>query len=126
MERLFTRHRGRISDHFGRAPAWPLQPEVEATANGEGDWFGLHCDDGAGLDHRTYTIILYLHHQPIAFRGGELLLCEADRPVPDRIVQPRHNRAVMFRSKILHEILPVRLCDEAPFAHCRFAVTCWI
>ncbi|MEU2402609.1 2OG-Fe(II) oxygenase [Streptomyces pseudogriseolus] len=135
FERLLTE---RIKEHLEvvrsrlNHPAFPLGPiELQLTANGDRDFFGLHRDGDDG-DTRELTFVYFLSPEPRRYSGGELRIfetvLESGRPVPtdrSQTIVPRANLAVFFPSRHDHEVLPVRVPSKA-FADSRFSVTGWI
>ncbi|MGW4163621.1 2OG-Fe(II) oxygenase [Streptomyces sp. NPDC004788] len=113
-------------------PAFPLGPiELQVTANGDRDYFGMHRDSDDG-DTRELTFVYFFSTEPRQFSGGELRVFETvvedGRIVPtdrSQTIVPRANLAVFFPSRHDHEVLPVRVPSKA-FADSRFSVTGWI
>ncbi|MFK0047569.1 2OG-Fe(II) oxygenase [Streptomyces sp. NPDC090741] len=134
-EALFTE---RIKEHVqqisGRLnlPAFPLgRIELQVTANGDRDYFGMHRDSDDG-DTRELTFVYFFSGEPRRFSGGELRVFETV-PEDGRVVAtdrsqtivPRANLAMFFPSRHDHEVLPIRVPSKA-FADGRFSVTGWI
>ncbi|MFE6834122.1 prolyl hydroxylase family protein [Streptomyces sp. NPDC057705] len=135
FEALFTE---RIKEHLqqvgGRLnhPAFPLgRIELQVTANGDRDYFGMHRDSDGG-DTRELTFVYFCSGEPRRFSGGELRVFETvlenGTVVPtdrSQTIVPRANLAMFFPSRHDHEVLPVRVPSKA-FADSRFSVTGWI
>lgn len=108
--------------------------EVQVTASGDGDHFGVHTDDGTdGGPHflRLVTFVYYLHRQPRPFSGGALRVYDSRLssggwgPAATWIdVDPVDNRLVMFLSDRYHEVLRVD-CESDRLADRRFTVNGW-
>ncbi|MFF0431488.1 2OG-Fe(II) oxygenase [Streptomyces sp. NPDC004327] len=113
-------------------PAFPLGDiELQVTANGDRDYFGMHRDSD-GDDTRELSFVYFFSAEPRQFSGGELRVFETvvenGRLVPtdrSQTIVPRPNLAVFFPSRHDHEVLPVRVPSRA-FADSRFSVTGWI
>lgn len=100
--------------------------EVQLTASGDGDFYGLHADGGPNrYSHRDISFVYFLSTDPSCFTGGELRL-EGGRDGPDeQLIEPSDNRLVMFPSRRLHEIRPVEV-PSGEFRHSRFTVNGWV
>lgn len=113
-------------------PAFPMgRIELQVTANGDRDYFGMHRDSDGG-DTRELTFVYFFSAEPRRFSGGELRVFETvvedGRVVPtdrSQTIVPRPNLAVFFPSRHDHEVVPVRVPGKA-FADSRFSVTGWI
>ncbi|OEJ23074.1 hypothetical protein AR457_38480 [Streptomyces agglomeratus] len=113
-------------------PAFPLgRIELQVTANGDRDYFGMHRDTDGG-DTRELTFVYFFNAEPRQFSGGELRIFETvledGRVIPterSQTIVPRANLAMFFPSRHDHEVLPIRVPTKA-FADSRFSVTGWI
>ncbi|MDQ0688670.1 Rps23 Pro-64 3,4-dihydroxylase Tpa1-like proline 4-hydroxylase [Streptomyces achromogenes] len=113
-------------------PAFPLgRIELQVTANGDRDYFGMHRDSDGG-DTRELTFVYFFSAEPRRFSGGELrvfeTIVEDGQVVPtdrSQTIVPRSNLAMFFPSRHDHEVLPIRVPSKA-FADSRFSVTGWI
>lgn len=117
---------------YGRVPLGEV--ELQLTASGDRDRFGIHTDDGSA-DSPTFlrllTFVYYLHRLPRPFRGGALrvydsqLVAEGWDATGTYIdVDPADNRLVMFLSDRYHEVLAVD-CASSAFADRRFTINGW-
>ncbi|WP_327281442.1 MULTISPECIES: 2OG-Fe(II) oxygenase [unclassified Streptomyces] len=134
-EALFTE---RIKEHLQQMcsrlslPAFPLgRIELQVTANGDRDYFGMHRDSDNG-DGRELTFVYFFSGEPRRFSGGELRVFETvlenGQVVPtdrSQTIVPRANLAMFFPSRHDHEVLPIRVPSKA-FADGRFSVTGWV
>ena len=110
-------------------PMFPLgQVESQLTAAGNGQFFKVHCDDGADLP-RVLSCVYYLYREPCGFAGGDLRLYDCVEEAGARraaqtftALPPRANRLVVFPSEEFHEAMPTR-CPSGAFADSRFAIT---
>ena len=117
---------------YGKVPLGAT--EVQVTASGDGDHFGVHTDDGVEGGRyflRLVTFVYYLHRQPRPFSGGALRVYDSQmsddgwEPAPTWIdVDPVDNRLVMFLSDRYHEVLRVE-CESDRLADRRFTVNGW-
>lgn len=106
--------------------------EVQFTAHGDGDFFAVHTDNGAGSTRsRKLTFVYYFHIPPQGFDGGELVVydwkVENDELGPGQVahrIQPADNTIVFFPSHAFHEVLPVKCPGNDPDDH-RFTVNGW-
>ena len=108
-----------------------LKIEVQLTASGDGDFYGVHSDGGPNrYSHRDVSFVYFLRTDPGCFTGGELRL-EALPPggalpqAREQLIEPKDNRLVMFPSRRRHEILPVYM-PSGEFRHSRFTVNGWV
>jgi hypothetical protein len=108
-----------------------LKIEVQLTASGDGDFYGLHSDGGPNrYSHRDVSFVYFLQTEPGCFTGGELRLEArtlegALRESTEQLIEPEDNRLVMFPSRRRHEILPV-FVPSGEFRHSRFTVNGWV
>ena len=97
--------------------------EMVVSRYGNCDFYGQHRD--TRYDHiqrRRCTIVYYVNRQPERFTGGAITFAEDDQKLT---VTPKHNRAVVFPSHLLHEVEKVRLESEA-WADGRFSINYWM
>lgn len=106
--------------------------ERQLTAHGDGDFFGLHSDNGgAESDTRLMTFVYYFYEEPKRFEGGELRIYDAVEhddgtlhPADTfHVVEPANNSIVLFESGAFHEVRTVR--TDAGFDGSRFSVNGW-
>lgn len=74
------------------------------------DTYGNH------VDIATVTILCWLHRQPKAFVGGDIVLEETTK------VEMKHNRVLIFPSIIRHEVTPVNML-EAKDGYGRYCIS---
>lgn len=104
--------------------------EVQITASNDRDFFGLHSDNSEPpYENRELSFVLYYHHEPKPFGGGELRLYRPptgpNTPAECEVVTPEANSVVVFPSSLLHEVLPIA-CPSGAFADSRFTLNGWI
>jgi 2OG-Fe(II) oxygenase superfamily len=115
--------------------------ELQATAYLDGGFFRPHRDIGPHNTRRV-TWVYYLHREPRAFDGGDLLLYDTDvarshepgaaasgSPLFERglctRLPPRDNQLVLFASEYFHEVTETA-CASPHFADCRFTLHGWL
>jgi hypothetical protein len=96
-----------LTVYLGASRAEALHSQVlKAQVNdGGAACFPLHFDSDATLDARKFTALVYLNPDWQPAHGGELVLY----PLPRSrvVVQPRHDRMVLFAADtMLHRVLP--------------------
>jgi len=103
------------------------ETELILSRYGMCDFYGWHTDT-SGLSPtnnigRIITLVYWFNKEPSKFEGGDLLY--SDGTVNNYInVEPKHNRALIFPSDILHAVDDVRL--EGGFDEGRFSINCWL
>lgn len=102
--------------------------ELGIVVHRDGDFYKRHIDTRTGaLDEpsvRVVSCVYYLHRNPRGFSGGELAIYPLIGDAEPVLIEPRHNRLVVFPSFIPHEVLPTR--SAGGFADSRFSVNCWL
>lgn len=109
------------------------QVETELTAHNDGNYYKIHNDNGSWeTTNRELTYVYYFYREPKPFSGGELVIYETKTENNSyvkgdsfKIIEPRNNSVIVFPSRYLHEVLPVR-CPSQSFADSRFTVNGWI
>jgi SM-20-related protein len=106
--------------------------EAQITASVDGSFFGVHTDAGRDVPKRHLTYVYYFNRAPKGFTGGELRVYDdvvrngkLARAESFQMIDPVHNRLVLFWAKTMHEVMPVRVPSRA-FADARFTVNGWI
>ena len=100
--------------------------EIQLTASGDGDFYGLHEDGGPDrYSHRDISFVYFVCTSPGCFTGGELHLVDAGPSAPEQIIEPLDNRLVLFPSRRRHEIRPVKV-PSLEFRHSRFTLNGWV
>lgn len=100
--------------------------EVQLTASGDGDFYGLHADGGPNrYSHRDISFVYFVCTDPECFTGGELHLEGAGPEAAEQLIEPIDNRLVMFPSRRRHEICRV-MVPSLEFRHSRFTVNGWV
>jgi SM-20-related protein len=107
--------------------------ECQLTAHNDGDFFGLHADNGApDTLERTISYAFYFHNEPKSYSGGEFRLYnsriaegryECGEPAAE--IEPKNNSILFFPSHCHHEVLPVR-CPSNRFVDGRFTINGWV
>jgi predicted 2-oxoglutarate/Fe(II)-dependent dioxygenase YbiX len=114
-------------------PWFPLAGiERRLVAHADGDFFGMHIDNGRpSIATRRITAVYYFHAMPKGFSGGELRLYDGvlrdGRIEPASTyteLEPLDNSLVFFPSQLFHEVRPVR-ADRRDFRESRFTVNIW-
>jgi Rps23 Pro-64 3,4-dihydroxylase Tpa1-like proline 4-hydroxylase len=118
---------------LGLTPFTVQEIESQITAHNDGNYYRIHNDNGSpDTATRELTYVYYFYRQPKAFSGGELLIY--DSRIEDNFyvqadtfqtIDPRDNSIVLFLSRYMHEVLPVR-CPSRSFVDSRFTVNGWI
>lgn len=110
---------------FGRELA-----DLELVAHLDGHRFKRHVDTASGENRmltpadRVMSLVYYLHAEPKAFSGGNLVM-HALMGDERKVIESRHDRLVAFPSIAPHEVEPIQLPGNA-FADGRFSVVCWL
>ena len=107
--------------------------EAQVTASIDGSFFGVHTDaDRQKVPKRYLTYVYYFNRQPKAFSGGELRVYDdvlrngkLARGETFQLIEPLHNRLVLFWARTMHEVMPVRVPSGA-FGDARFTVNGWV
>lgn len=109
------------------------QVEAQITASIDGSFFGVHTDaDHEKVPKRYLTYVYYFNRSPKAFTGGELRVYDdllrnnkLARAETFQVIEPLHNRIVLFWARVMHEVMPVRV-SSGRFADARFTVNGWV
>lgn len=122
-----------VLNALGLPPFTVQEIEAQITAHNDGNYYRIHNDSGSPeTATRELTYVYYFYRQPKPFSGGELLIY--DSRIEDnyfvqadtfQTIDPRDNSIVLFLSRYMHEVLPVR-CPSRSFADSRFTVNGWI
>lgn len=106
----------------------PDQMEIELVANRDGGHFIRHIDTQTRVSDRStdriVSAVYYLHREPKAFSGGQLIL-HALIGNEELAIEPRHDRLVVFTSMAPHEVGRTVVPTDA-FADARFSINCWL
>ena len=97
--------------------------EAVISRYGNGDFYHKHQD--TRWDHITYrlvSLVYYVNKTPQGFKGGSLTLWKGAESLK---IEPRHNRAVVFPSFMMHEVEPLTL-DSDQWEDGRFSLNYWI
>jgi hypothetical protein len=97
--------------------------EAVVSRYGDGEFYKKHQD--TRRDHITYrlvTLVYYLHRLPQQYTGGSLVLWEGNDSVT---LEPKHNRAILFPSFVLHEVEKVSVSSER-WEDARFSLNYWM
>lgn len=94
-------------------------PHLQVSSYMTGDHYAFHEDEGAGVN---LTAIVFIAAEPKKVRGGDLVLAyDGD----ETTIPFRNNRLVVFPSKTLHQVTPVRVASTNP-RHARISLQCWL
>ena len=107
--------------------------EAQVTASIDGSFFGVHTDaDYDKVPKRYLTYVYYFNRPPKGFAGGELRVYDdllrnnkLVRADTFQVIEPLHNRLVLFWARVMHEVMPVRV-PSREFADARFTVNGWV
>ena len=107
--------------------------EAQVTANVDGSFFGVHTDaDYEKVPKRHLTYVYYFNRSPKGFTGGELRIYDdllrnnkLARAESFHVIEPLHNRIVLFWARVMHEVTPVHV-PSGEFADARFTVNGWV
>lgn len=113
----------------GVKPFPVAEQELEMVASLDGNFFRYHVDTLTGEARqrgtvRALTTVYYFHRRPRRFRAGELALYGFTGGEPAALIEPRHDRLLVFPSIAPHEVRAVE-CPEGTFADARFTVNVW-
>lgn len=121
-----------VAGHLGALHRLGPRVEAELTTHNDADFFAMHADAGNDRAARLLTYVYYFRREPPAFEGGELrlfdsqLLPDGSRTVGNAFdIEPVNDRLVIFLSKHLHEVRPIR-CPSRRFEDGRFTVNGWV
>ncbi|MFL0356109.1 2OG-Fe(II) oxygenase [Erythrobacter sp. GH1-10] len=110
-------------------PEWsPKEMQIDLAIHRDGDFFRRHLDTLYG-EHRKDVVrmvsaVYYVFREPKGFSGGELVITDP-RGGAEEVIEPRHDRLVVFPSFLPHEVKPITVPGNA-FADARFSVNCWL
>jgi 2OG-Fe(II) oxygenase superfamily len=96
-----------------------MAPHLQVSRYMTGDHYDFHEDEGAGVN---LTAIVFLARDPKKIRGGDLVLSYDGE---EKTIRFRHNRLVIFPSKTLHRVTPVKLDSDDP-RDARTSLQCWL
>jgi SM-20-related protein len=121
-----------VAAHLGALHRLGPKVEAELTTHNDADFFAMHADAGNDRAARLISYVYYFRREPAAFEGGELRLFDS-QPLPDGTrtvgnafdIEPVNDRLVLFLSKDLHEVRPIR-CPSKRFEDGRFTVNGWV
>ena len=97
--------------------------EIQLTSHNDGEYYHWHTDNGSEETRtRVVTFVYYFHSQPRQFSGGDLVLYDE---TGEEVIEPVHDRLVMFDSKMRHEVRVVS-CPSKQFEYSRFTLNGWV
>ncbi len=108
--------------------------ERSIVAHRDGDYYGTHIDtrtqaaESVQPSIRVISCVYYLYRTPRKFSGGELRihrLGAAPENGSRSVIEPVHDRLVVFPSFLPHEVLRVTLPSDK-FEDSRFSINCWL
>lgn len=107
--------------------------ECQITSHGDGDFFGIHIDNGApSIAYRQVSYVFYFHREPKQFSGGLLRLyntlieggtAKCGNHAAD--IDPPRNSVIIFPPSIYHEVTPIR-CASSALADQRLTMNGWM
>lgn len=104
--------------------------DLDLVAHLDGHLFKRHVDTTTGENRiltpadRVLSLVYYLHREPKAFSGGDLVM-HALMGEERRVIAPRHDRLVAFPSIAPHQVEQISLPGDN-FADARFSLVCWL
>lgn len=118
---------------IGMQPFPIQQIETQLTGHNDENYYKIHNDNGSSdTATREFTYVYYFYREPKAFSGGELRIYDSRiennyyvQADSYHTIEPRNNSIVFFRSRYLHEVMPIR-CPSRDFADSRFTINGWI
>jgi SM-20-related protein len=133
---IINRLQGILPDVFSKLGIQPFpvsQIESQLTSHNDGNYYKVHNDNGSpNTATRELTYVYYFYREPKPFLGGELRLYDSKiennfyvKAQSFKTIEPRNNSVVLFLSRYMHEVLPVR-CPSKAFADSRFTINGWI
>jgi SM-20-related protein len=107
--------------------------EAQVTSSVDGSFFGVHTDaDKEKVPKRQLTYVYYFNRPPKGFSGGDLRIYDdilhnnkLRRAESFQVIEPLHNRVVLFWARVMHEVMPVHV-PSRKFADARFTVNGWV
>jgi len=127
VEKIEREVRNRVPAVMAALGAPPFEVgslEIQLTSHNDGEYYRSHKDNGSpDTRGRILTFVYYLHAQPKRFRGGELVIYDANGE--QIVIEPRNDSMVFFLSARTHEVRAVE-CPSREFADGRFTVNGWI
>jgi 2OG-Fe(II) oxygenase superfamily len=134
LPRIFTAIASQnVLERLGIGSISQKQPGVQLVGYSAGGKYAPHRDaggDGGPHDWRRLTLVWYIHEEPRAFTGGDLLLYDDAAPDGADVagwftrIAPVRNMALLFPSNRLHEVTPVVSTPHDILAG-RLAVNVW-
>ena len=101
--------------------------ELAMAVHRDGGFFKRHIDtfsqQNRGHSHRMISAVYYFHRLPKRFSGGQLSL-QSMGSDEETLIEPVHNRLVVFPSFSPHEVLAISIPDDR-FDDARFSLVCW-
>ncbi|WP_298467713.1 2OG-Fe(II) oxygenase [uncultured Erythrobacter sp.] len=117
-----------VVDGAGCAGFRPDKMEFELVATGDGGHFIRHIDTLTNRKEsetdRIVSAVYYFHREPPRFKGGELIM-HALAGDETLLIEPKHDRLVIFSSIAPHEVNLTTVPSDA-FEDSRFSVNCWL
>jgi hypothetical protein len=102
----------------------PTGFEIQLTSHNDGEFFRRHTDSCTyATAGRTVAFVYYLHREPKAFSGGEVVFFGPDGQT--ELVDPPNDSMLIFDPRTPHEVRPVR-CPARRFGNGRFTVNGWV
>jgi SM-20-related protein len=122
-----------LATAVGMKPFEIYDAERSIIAHRDGDYYGTHIDTRTQADNvqpsiRVISCVYYLYRTPRKFSGGELRIHRLGAAPEDgssSVIEPVHDRLVVFPSFLPHEVLPVTLSSDR-FEDSRFSINCWL
>lgn len=101
--------------------------ELAMAVHRDGGFFKRHIDtfsqQNRGQSDRMISAVYYFHRVPKRFSGGQLSL-QSTGSEEEVLIEPVHNRLVVFPSFSPHEVFPIRIPGDR-FEDARFSLVCW-
>lgn len=100
--------------------------ETLVSRYGKCDFYGWHTDSIPNItENRVLTISYYVNKEPNVFKGGSLIFLN-NQTKEKKIIEPKHNRAVIFSSMdAFHSVEYVDLAGKN-WEDGRFSIQFWL
>lgn len=101
--------------------------ELAMAVHRDGGFFKRHIDtfseENRHNSDRMISAVYYFHRLPKRFSGGQLSL-QSVSTTEEVLIEPVHNRLIVFPSFAPHEVLTINTPGDR-FADARFSLVCW-
>tara|TARA_Y100000310_G_scaffold109463_1_gene107921 strand:- start:2100 stop:2738 length:639 start_codon:yes stop_codon:yes gene_type:complete len=89
-----------VRENMPMAPLWEMTncDFTQISYYDSGDFYGGH------VDNFNWTAVIWFFKKPKRFTGGDFIL-----PAPNKKIECKHNRLVMFPSYYFHSVTPITM-----------------